>query len=405
MKPFSLKESLVHSYKTYFRLLWKTFFRSKGTHARLTPKRFAVMLGIFPVLFVVQTVHWVGFILDEIFFGGYREVEVREPLFIVGVPRSGTTYLHRVLARDADRFVVFTLWELLFAPSVAERKFWLGLTRLDGLVGAPFARLLRWVERGAFGSFDTVHRISLSDAEEDYFTLVPVFACFLLILPFPFFDELGHLAYFDDRATEREKERVMSFYKSCLQRHLYVWGTGRRLLSKNVAFAPMVESLKRVFPDCRIVGTVRNPLYAVPSHISSMTAGEEIFDNDPRGNAFRDELVALQRYSYTHIAQILPQWAEDRQTIVRMEDMKDRLYLVVESLYTRFGYKMSRDFKAYLKEEDRRQKSFVSGHKYDLKTYDLSEDVICHRFRDVFHRYGYDIPGAVVQEAGKSASI
>ncbi len=350
------------------------------------------MAGFFPLLFVVQTIHWIGFILDEILFRGYKAVKVRSPVFIVGVPRSGTTFLHRVLANDSERFTTLTLWELILAPSAAERKFWLGLGRIDRWIGSPFARFIKWLERRIFGSLDSIHQISLSDPEEDYFALVPIYACFILILPFPFPDELGHLAFFDDQTPPADKDRIMAFYKSCLQRHLYVRGTDKTLFSKNVSFSPMIGALNKTFPDSRIIGTVRNPLNAIPSHISSMMEGAEIFDNDTRGHEFRDQMIAVQRYAYTHMMKMLPELPENRQMIVRMEDLETTLGSVVQKIYERLGYEMDPAFKTYIQDQDWRQRNYKSGHKYDLSTYGLTEAMIYEQFSDVFDRFGYEPP-------------
>ncbi|MCF8044215.1 MAG: sulfotransferase [Desulfarculaceae bacterium] len=392
MGIITLFQNMWISYKTFFRLFWLTFFKSRRTQARLTVKRFLIMSGFFPVLFVVQTMHWIGFFLDEIFFPKYKSVEIRSPVFIVGVPRSGTTFLHRVLAHDTERFATMTLWELILAPSVTERKFWLVLARLDGWMGAPLAGIIKWVEGHAFKSFDSIHRISLSDPEEDYFLLVPVYACMILVLPFPFFEELGYLAFFDDAANEKDKDRIMTFYRSCLQRHLYVRGTGKTFFSKNVAFSPMIGSLVRHFPDCRIIGTVRNPMDAVPSHISSMTAGAEVFDNDTGGEEFRDQLMEIQGYAYAHIPDRLSRLPESRHMIVKMEDLQETLQQVVHSIYEQFGFRMSPAFKAFIQSRDERQRRYKSGHKYDLASCGLTAEMIYNRFSHAFERFSYPPP-------------
>ncbi len=392
MQSFSLTENIIISYKTYFRLLRRTFFPGKGSQARLTPRRFAVMLLFSILLFFLQTVHWLGFVIDEILFRGYKSIAVRQPLFIVGVARSGTTFLHRLLSRDSSNFISFSLWELILAPSITQRKIVLGLAACDRFVGAPLKRLLGWAERAIFGKLDDIHMISLSDPEEDYFTLVPIYACFLMILPFPFFEELGHLAFFDDQTPAADKERIMAFYKTCLQRHLYVHGTDRVLLSKNVSFGPMIAALNRTFPDCRIIGTVRDPLYAVPSHISSMMEGAALFDNDTRGDAFTRQLVDVQRYAYTHLAEVLPRLPEERRLIIRMEDLHRDLYSVVTGVYHHFHYSLVPEIEAWLRQQSRRQKSYKSGHQYDLASFNLSAEDISRRFADVYNRFGYTPP-------------
>ncbi len=393
MTSSELFRNLLISYKIFFRLFRRTFFQSRNTQARLTVRRFFLMAGFFPLLFVIQTIHWIGFILDEVLFRGYKTIEIRSPWFIVGVPRSGTTFLHRELAKDTQHFTTLTLWELVLAPSISERKFWLGLGRLDQFMGSPFARMIKWLERRAFGSLDNIHRISLSEPEEDYFALVPIYACFILILPFPFPHELGYLAFFDDQAPARDKARIMRFYKSCLQRHLYVRGTGKTIISKNVSFSPMIRALAQTFPDCRIIGTIRHPMDAVPSHISSMMAGAKIFDNDISGHEFRDQMIGVQRYAYTRIMKVLPGLPENRQMIVRMEDLQAGLEAAVQTIYERLGHEMSPAFRACIQKQERRQKSYQSGHKYDLSACGLTESMINKGFSDVLKQFDYDPAG------------
>ncbi len=400
MTPAHFIKNLFVSYQSFFRLLLRTLVPGKNTQARLTVRRFLVMVGFFPLLFIIQTMHWLGFMLDEVLFRGYRSIEVRSPVFIVGVPRSGTTFLHRLLARDRQRFTTFSLWELILAPSVSERKFWLGLGRLDRIIGAPFGRLIRWLERKLLGSLDSIHRISLSDEEEDYFLLVPIYACFLLILPFPFSDELGHLAFFDDMTPAADKERIMDFYCSCLKRHLYVRGSGKPFLSKNVSFSPMIGALAKTFPDSRIIATVRNPVHAVASHLSAMMAGAELFDNHARGNEFREQMIAVQRYAYTHI---LEAWfSEKRQglVLVRMEDLQQNLAATVYSLYKMLGFKITPAFAGYIQEQDKCQKHYQSGHHYTLSAYGCTEEKIYQEFSDVFKLLDYPRPKAAMNPDG-----
>jgi hypothetical protein len=181
----------------------------------------------------------------------------------------------------------------------------------------------------------------------------------------------------------------MGFYKSCLKRHLYVWGSEKRLLSKNVAFAPMVSSLNEAFPDCKFLCNVRNPLKSIPSHISSMMAGAEIFDNDPRGHEYRDQMIELQRYAFSHLARFLPGLPESRHAFLRMEDLKIDVHGEMKRIYQRFGYDMPGAFKAHLMKEKSRERNYSSGHRYSLAAFDLDPESVSGMFSDVLDNFGY----------------
>ena len=99
----SLRPSLVtlflKSLGRYLSLLLQLLTSPRHDGRRLTG--FLLVLGAIPLLVAVQLLHWLTFLLDEIFYRGYRDVPVRQPLFVLGPPRTGTTHLHRVLSEDA----------------------------------------------------------------------------------------------------------------------------------------------------------------------------------------------------------------------------------------------------------------------------------------------------------------
>jgi hypothetical protein len=67
-------------------------------------------------------------------FPAFRRQQIRQPVFVLGVPRSGTTFLHRALAADAA-FTTTRTWELLFAPSLCQRYLIRGLIAVDSSWG------------------------------------------------------------------------------------------------------------------------------------------------------------------------------------------------------------------------------------------------------------------------------
>ena len=95
---------MLFNFKLLFRVSYRSLFYTRGTHARLTPKRLCVLFIIACLYLFTEITSWIGFLLDSIFFSGYRRIQVLQPVFVIGPPRSGTTFLQRVLARDEGRF-------------------------------------------------------------------------------------------------------------------------------------------------------------------------------------------------------------------------------------------------------------------------------------------------------------
>ena len=370
-----------------FRLLRLTLFPRWPTGPR-TVKRLALLLLLIPAFLILQGIHWVGFLLDDLFFRGYRKVQVREPLFIVGLPRSGTSFLQRVIARDKERFTTLRLWELLLAPSVTERKFWLGLGALDGFLGRPFARLAGWGEKRGFRWLETIHEVSLNDPEEDFFLLLPIFACFLLVVPFPYLEAVWKLARFDELPSS-EREPIMAFYHAAIRRHLYVAGPEKQLLSKNPSFTPFVRSLREAFPDGKILCCVRDPLEVVPSLLSSVQTGADLFGYDVAEPKIRDRFVGMLEFFSKHALSNLGEAPTDQNAFVPLTEMKRDVKGFVLRLYERFNWAASPEFQEQLSDDSRRSKQYKSQHTYSLEEFGLVETEIRDRFRELNTRFGF----------------
>ncbi len=384
----------------FLRLLKQTLLQPGPTGPR-TLRRLGLLAAFVPAFLGLQILHWVGFLLDEILFPGYRKVAVREPLFIVGLPRSGTSYLQRVLARDTERFTTLRLWELLLAPSVTERRFWLAVGAVDRVLGHPAARLFRRGEKRGLGWMDAIHQVSLSDPEEDYFLLLPIFACFLLVVPFPYHEEVWKLARFDELSRE-ERAPVMAFYRKALQRHLYVAGRGRQLLSKNPSFTPFLRSLLETFPDGKILCCVREPAKVVPSLLSSIRSGAELFGYRVEEPRIRDRFVEMLEFFALHALDTLARVPEERHAFVPMEALKGDVGGFVLGLYRRFGWDPDPAFRVGLAEEASRGRAYVSRHHYTLEEFGLSPESLLGRFDRLNRRFGWGQPESE-EPGGESA--
>ena len=110
-------------------------------------KRLAVRLWFLAVLLLwvplAASFHALCFALDGLLFPSLRRVEVRAPVFVLGHARSGTTLVHRLMSRDAERFSAFRLYELYF-PSLLQKKAIRAVMRLDRrLLGGAIERRVR----------------------------------------------------------------------------------------------------------------------------------------------------------------------------------------------------------------------------------------------------------------------
>ncbi|ROQ18156.1 sulfotransferase family protein [Marinimicrobium koreense] len=315
--------------------------------------------------------HALGFLLDELLFRGYRRVAVRAPVFIVGVPRSGTTFLQRHLADD-PAFTTLTLWECLLAPSISERYFW-------RFVGWCLAPLRRWIGRWRWAAMDRVHRLAWQEPEEDFLLLLYRGGCFLPALLCPGAERYWRLAFFDDAVPAPERRAMLAFYRRCLQRHLYFHGRDKRLLSKNPSFTPWIQDLRAAFPDARFIACVRRPEEAVPSQLSALRPVLRLWGGDSVAPELSERMITVLHGYYRRVlalrgapwVQVLP--------LAELSRLDTRGWF---RLYAFLGQPLPSGGAVALSDESRRDAG--PGHRYDLAEFGLSEAGIRQRFVSVW---------------------
>jgi omega-hydroxy-beta-dihydromenaquinone-9 sulfotransferase len=333
------------------------------------------------VLGLLNACNGLALALDRLLFPAFRRVSVKRPLFILGPPRSGTTLLHRLVASDSQQFTTFPLWELLFAPAICQKYLVLGLDRLDRWVGGPLGWLLRRTERIVFGSSERIHKTSLLLPEEDYLLLLPLRACFLLILAFPRCEGLWRLGRFDEAISPDVRRRVMKHYASLLQRHLYVRGTQRCILSKNPCFSSWIESLNEQFPEARFIGLLRPAEETVPSQLSSIRDEIRVFGDRVQDPELVGRFTDLLAYYYEHVIESLDALPKSRAVLVRYQDLIALPAETTADSLAQLGYGVSSGFRTQLHAAERDVRQYRSRHRYALSEFGLSEAQIRDRFR------------------------
>jgi hypothetical protein len=381
---------MYFDFRTYFRFMYLAFFRSDRVHFRLTVPRVAA-LGSFFILFpVFQLFNAVCLLLDDLFFPGWRKQELDRPLFIVGPHRSGTTYLHRLLAKDDGQFFCFRLWEIVF-PSILQKRALRCLGRIDRALGGHGEAAIRRYEARRLGDYHAeVHELSLFEPEEDDKLQAHTFST-LALTWFVHAGELDWLLYFDEQARRKDKDRIMGFYRACLKRQAYLEGGHRRLLSKAPFACLRIRSLYEYFPGCRLVYTVRNPVDAVPS---MMDVARKIWESAALledWHAHSSMVYETVKNMYRYPLRCLDGADPSTYALVIHDDLLKRPSETVGALLTRLGYRVGEGLNQTLLAEDESQKRFRSRHVYSLEEFRLDRERIVADYKEVFDRFGFEI--------------
>lgn len=381
---------MIQGWLLYLRCVARALFFHRGTPIRYTRNRCIAMFLLMPLCLLLWAMHAFFLLLDELLFPRYRRVRIHAPLFVVGPPRSGTTFLHRVLARDTERFTCFTLGEMVFAPSICEKYLLAFLARIDRLFSSPVERRLRRAEEKLFDVSKDIHRLSFFEPEEDYILLGYVFATHLLVVLFPFLEVFHCLYYFDREAAPAEKRRIMRFYRRCLQRHLYFHGADKTYFAKNPYFTPFILTLAEEFPDARFLINLREPLAVCASYLSLWCIPYDGLGNDPKDYLRVQFSLDWLRDMYLHTAACLQELGPERAQTIPYDALARHPRETILGCYARLGYAASPAFLAALDEEEARAKRYRSRHDYHLERFGLEEEAVRRHFAPVLGRFDFD---------------
>ena len=298
---------------------------------------------------------------------GIEEEQIRQPLFIVGLPRTGSTLLHHLLAQDPESRVVQSWEAMLPSPPPSREQY-----ETDARI-ATAARQLGWLDALA-PEFKAIHPLGAQLALECIAFMSPSFRCWR-------FNTMYRVPTYQDWLEGQDLLPAYRFHRRFLQ-HLQ-WGRpGGRWVLKAPSHMLAFEALLQTYPDARIVQTHRDPLTVLAS-VGSMTAvlysafsddvdmleiGREVSHRwstglertlQFRGNGQADRFVDVHYHELVR----------DPLTVVR------RIYAHLDAPLTDAAEQRMRRFLA----ENPKDKH--GPHRYSLETFGLDAADLAHRFK------------------------
>jgi hypothetical protein len=343
-----------------------------------------------------------GRALDHVFFPGFKRQPVRRPVFIIAPPRSGTTLAQKLMAKDTEQFACVRLYETIF-PSVTFHRCFDAVAWLDRHCGRPFSRVAAWAERRFFGGWEDLHSMRFNEPEEDDGFFVYTFVTEAIFLLFPYVKELWGAGFCDALPAE-ERRKVMRYYRSCLQRHLYAVGPDKTLLAKATQHSGAVHSLLEEFPDARIVTIIRHPAESIASHVSVFYPVWRVIDPATRKDAPQSRHYAeLASAWFRHLWEARLRVPPENYHCVRYEELARDPKGAVEKVYRHFGLPQSAACARTLDEATRRQRDFKSKHKYSLEEYGLDRAWLRREVGEVIDFY--ELEPAAPRAAAPPAAV
>ena len=327
-------------------------------------------------------------LLDEIFFPSYRKTKLKDPVFIISNPRSGTSYLHSLFCLDEERFTYFMLYHTFFA-SILFYKFILLMKRIDSHLNWTLRRFFEWVEKKVFSGWQDIHPMGFEKSEEDEGIWALQMMSPAIGLMCPWFKKMDWICL-ADHLSEKKKARMMSFYKNTLQRFAYAWGKDKTILVKNVLSTGRINMIMKTFPDARIIYPLRNPYQIVPSMTSMFTSpwpliAPKLPKNSPEYRTWGDIIILFYRHFMDEIAK----YDQSKFYSCTYEELMAHPKDLVLDIYQHFDFEVSEDFDRRLTEATSKAKEYQSKHEYSLEEYGYSLSEIYTPLKDVFDKYKF----------------
>jgi hypothetical protein len=380
---------MTFDFRAFFRFTARLLSKIGDRSFGWTPRRAAVYVALYLFYPLFELVTWLNLLLDDLVFRGYRRVEVVDPVFIAGNYRSGTTFLHRLMARDRDRFSTMQMWEVLFAPSILQRRIIYALGTLDRWLGSPVGKRLGAME-DHWQEENPMHTVSLRAPEEDDYLLLHAWSALTIGLSSGVLEEAAPYTRFDTAFSDPDKTRIMTFYRRCLQRHFHAHDAGSlQYLAKNPALTPKIDAVLRTFPDARIILLVRSPLEMVPSFVNMMQFSYRVLGAPAESDALRDFVVDMAHHWYTYALERLESAPQENYIIVRYDDLVADPAGTVTRIYAHFGFEIGPAYSEILQVEADRARTYRSRHAYSLEGTGLTREGIVAQFQDVFDRFDF----------------
>ncbi len=377
--PFNFR-----SYVTYF---YYSFFRSEQTPGRLSLKRLALLLFLFFVFPIYNLYIRTGYYLDDLLFSSYKNVTRKDPIFIIGNFRSGTTFFHRLLLRD-PKFTCLKTWEIYFGPAITQRKMIGLIIKISRILGSPIRKLVNLFDR-SINEYSYMHKTGLRQHEEDSHLLYHIWSSYNLFALFPFPELAKKYIYYDQEVPLDRRRREFTYYRDVLRRHLYV-NPGKQYVSKNPDFSPTVETIKEFFPEAKFINIVRNPENMVPSTINMWANHWHTFGDPDESYPLKDVLMEHAKHWYQYPHQKLKSLPPDRYAVVSFAEMVSDPKKTIEEIYAKFGLEITSEYQQILKEETEKARNYRSSHRYSLTEMGLDLEALHSEYDPYLEEYQFE---------------
>ncbi|GAA4680935.1 sulfotransferase family protein [Gordonia humi] len=297
----------------------------------------------------------------------YVDVEVERPVFVTGLPRTGTTALHRLLAADPAHQGL-QMWLAEFPQPRPPRDTW-----TDNPV---FAQIEAGLNRHHVENpeFMGLHYMSAGEVEE----------CWQLLrqsLMSISYESLAYLPTYSQWLQARDWGPAYHRHRRNLQL-IGLNDPGKRWVLKNPSHLFALDALMEAYPDAVVVQTHRAPETIIPSMCSLAEHATEGHSSVFTGATIGRTQLELWSRGLREFSAARAKYDPAQFVDVHFDELRADPFAAVGRVYDALGTPMSDEAGAAMVALDEESKSGDRKpvHKYSLEDYGLTVEQVREAF-------------------------
>ena len=307
------------------------------------------------------------------------EEQIEAPLVIVGLPRTGTTMLHRTIA--ADHRMYAPLWYEVRFPCPA--LDWDFTAAGDRRITEAKAEMQAMVDGNP--ELLAIHPMDAMGPDEDIMLLEQSFYSFNI-------QAFANIPSFDQWIESQDHTPGYRYFKVLLQ--FLQWQKkrsgqqGQRWVLKAPHHLHYMDLVFKVFPDAKVVQSHRDPLETIPS-LASLIAGMWVIysdEADPKevGRQWAGKFARGMR----HTMAVREQLGDERFLDLWFSDTVSQPLQEIRKIYDFLDMELTEEARAEMARwQDFNRRELRPPHEYTLAQFGFTEEGLEQQFRAYRERF------------------
>ncbi|NDK88773.1 sulfotransferase [Gordonia desulfuricans] len=298
---------------------------------------------------------------------GYADVEITRPVFVTGLPRTGTTALHRLLTADPGHQGL-EMWLSEFPQPRPPRETW-AEDPVFRQINAGFEQ--HHVDNPEFMG---LHYMNAAEVEE----------CWQLLRQSVMsisYESLAHVPSYSQWLAGQDWTPAYARHR----RNLQLIGSndpGKRWVLKNPSHLFALDALMATYPDALVIQTHRAPETIIASMCSLAEHATPGWSTTFVGEQIGRSQLELWSRGLREFSAARARYDQSQFLDVDFTDLRTDPFGVVEQVYAALGTELSEDARAAMTalDEESRSGERKPQHRYQLSDYGLDEQQVAAAF-------------------------